>query len=115
MNKVFSKADGMLAEAAKKFTSVSVNRGKTAFPKAPKDLESLGIRWDFDGEVTQGEQVYNKFQIQPNAGKIPSSIKDWREKNGGTHAVMGTMYVKKGGSKGDVQEAFEKFKKEFKD
>jgi hypothetical protein len=29
--------------------------------------------------------------------------------------VMGTMYVKKGGSKDDVQEAFEKFKKEFKD
>jgi hypothetical protein len=53
MNKVFSKADGMLAEAAKKFTSVSVNRGKTAFPKAPKDLENLGIRWDFDGEMTQ--------------------------------------------------------------
>lgn len=115
MNKVFSKADGMIAEAAKNFTSVSVNRGKTAFPKEPKDLETLGIRWDFDGEVTQDGQVFNKFQIQPNAGKVPSSIKDWREKNGGTHAVMGTMYVKKGGSEGDVQEAFETFKKELKE
>jgi hypothetical protein len=114
MNKVFSKANGMLAEAAKKFTSVLVNLGKTAFPKAPKYLENLGIRWDFDGEVTQVGQVYNKFQIQPNAGKISSSIKDWRKKNGRTHAVMGTMYVKKGGSKGNVQKAFKEFKKEFK-
>lgn len=35
MSEVFSKTDGMLAEAAKQFTSVSVNRGKTAFPKVP--------------------------------------------------------------------------------
>lgn len=91
-----------------------MSRGKTAFPKAPKDLENLGIRWDFDGEVTQNGQVYNKFQVQPNAGKVPSSIREWRDKNGGTHAVMGSMLVKKGGTVNDVQEGFDKFQKDFK-
>jgi hypothetical protein len=114
MNKVFSKAEKMISEAAKKFTSVSVNRGKTAFPKAPKDLENLGIRWDFDGEVEKEGTVYNKFQVQPNAGKIPSTVREWRDKNGGTHAVLGTMLVKKGGSKDDVEDAFSKFQEEFK-
>jgi hypothetical protein len=45
MNKVFDKARSAVATSAKKFTNVSVNRGKTAYPKASKDLENLGIRW----------------------------------------------------------------------
>jgi hypothetical protein len=114
MNKIFDKARSAAAKAAKKFTSVSVNRGKTAYPKAPKDLENLGIRWDFDGEVEEEGTVYNKFQIQPNAGKVPSTIREWREKNGGTHAVMGVMYVKKGGSSEDVTEAWDNFEEKFK-
>ncbi|OJD22271.1 hypothetical protein ACJ73_06380 [Blastomyces percursus] len=114
MNKIFSKSKDMVQQAAKKFTNVSVSRGKTAFPKAPKDRENIGMRWDFDGEVTQNGTIYNMFQVQPNAGKVPSSIRDWRDKNGGTHAVMGNMLVKKDGTAGDVQEGFDKFVEEFK-
>lgn len=54
------------------------------------------------------------FQIQPNAGKVPSTIREWREKNGGTHAVMGVMYVKKGGSVDDVAAGWATFEGEFK-
>ena len=43
------------------------------------------------------------FAQQANAGKVPSSIKQWRESNGGTHAVMATGYVKKDGTKEDVE------------
>ena len=114
MNKVFGTVEGALTGAAKKFTSVSVSRGKTAYPKTSKDLENLGIRFDFDGEIDQNGKTYNKFQIQPNDGKIPSSVKRWRDNNGGTHAVMGSMFVKKGGTADDVKEGFEKFKEEFK-
>ena len=114
MNKVFAAVEKALSGASKKFTSVSVNRGKTAFPKASKDLENLGIRFDYDGEVSENGLTYNKFQVQPNAGKIPSSVKQWRDSNGGTHAVMGSMRVKKGGTADDVKEGFEKFKEDFK-
>jgi hypothetical protein len=114
MNKVFGKARSEAAKAAKKFTNVSVNRGKTVYPKAPKDLENLGIRWDYDGEVEDNGTLYNKFQVQPNAGKVPSTIREWREKNGGTHAVMGVMYVKKGGSVDDVAGGWDTFEREFK-
>lgn len=91
-----------------------MERGGTTFPKAQKDLENLGIRWDYDGEVTESGTVYNKFQVQPNAGKVPSTISNWRDSNGGTHAVMGTMFVKKDGTKESVKEGFSKFKEEFK-
>jgi hypothetical protein len=114
MNKIFGKARSEAAQAAKKFANVSVNRGKTVYPKAPKDLENLGIRWDYDGEVEHDGTIYNKFQIQPNAGKVPSTIREWREKNGGTHAVMGVMYVKKGGSVDDVAAGWDAFEREFK-
>lgn len=39
---------------------------------------------------------YHKYQSQPNARKIPSSIRQWRDRNGGTHAVMTTLYIPKG-------------------
>jgi hypothetical protein len=114
MNKILDKARSAATNAAKKLTNVSVGRGKTAYPKTPKDLENLGIRWDYDGEVEYDGTLYNKFQIQPNAGKIDSTIRQWREKNGGTHAVMGVMYVKKGGSVDDVAVGWDNFVKEFK-
>ncbi|ESZ90625.1 phosphotransferase enzyme family protein [Sclerotinia borealis F-4128] len=107
MKRVLDKARSSVTNAAKKFTNVSVARSKTAYPKAPKDLENLGLRWDYDGTV------YNKFQVQPNAGKVPSTIREWREKNGGTHVVMGVMYVKKGGSSEDVATGFDNFTKEL--
>ncbi|KIW39676.1 uncharacterized protein PV06_08268 [Exophiala oligosperma] len=92
----------------KKFTDPSVGRGKTVFPKNEADKERLGIRWDYDGEVTKADGTYHKFQMQPNAGKVPASIEDWKKKHGGTHAVMATAFVKKGGSKNDVKEGLEK-------
>lgn len=58
-----------------------------------------------DDEVNKADGTYHKFQLQPNAGKVPSSIKQWRDVNGGTHAVMATSYVKKDGTKEDVEKA----------
>lgn len=77
------------------------------YPKSSGDQEQIGVRWTYDGEVTKSDGVYNKFRMQPNAGKIPSSIKQWREENGGTHSVMASALVKKGGTKDDVQKGLE--------
>lgn len=105
MQKALKKATGKAVEgnAWKKFTNPSVSRGKTTFPKTQAEQESVGVRWDYDGEVTKADVVYHKFQMQPNAGKVPSSIKTWREGHGGTHAVMATALVKKDGSKEDAE------------
>lgn len=35
---------------------------------------------------------------------MPSTIKQWREANGGTHAVTADVFVKKDGTKEDVEE-----------
>lgn len=114
MNKVFNKVEtGLTTAVSKKLTSVSVTRGGTAWPKSQKDLQNNGIRFDYDGEVTQNGVTYNKFQVQPNGGKVPSSISQWRDANGGTHAVMGSMYVKKGGTQSNVKSSFQKFKEDF--
>jgi hypothetical protein len=91
----------------KKFTDVSVSRGKTVYPKSSGDQERVGVRWDYDGEVSKADGVYNKFQMQPNAGKVPSSIRQWREQNGGTHSVMASAFVRKGGTKDDVKKGLE--------
>ncbi|KAG2413238.1 hypothetical protein HFD88_002427 [Aspergillus terreus] len=85
------------------FTDPTAGRGHTTFPKGPADQERLGVRWGYDGEVTNAYGVYHKFQMQPNAGKVPSAIRRWREGHGGTHAVMATALVKKGGTKEDVE------------
>ena len=74
---------------------MSVTRGGTAWPKSQKDLLNNDIRFDYDGEVTQKGITYNKFQVQPNAGKMPFSVSRWCDTNGGTDAIMGSMYVKK--------------------
>jgi hypothetical protein len=55
-----------------------------------------GVRWDYDGVVQLSDgKEYHKFQLQPNAGEIPLTIKRWREKNGGIHAVIGSMHTQK--------------------
>jgi hypothetical protein len=89
-------------KAWKKLANPTISRGKTAFPKSQKDQERLGVRLDYDGEVTKQGVQYHKYQIQPNAGKVPTSIEQWRKKNGGTHAVMGSIYVKKNGTEKEV-------------
>lgn len=97
----------------KKFVKPTVGRGKTVWPQTEKDLEKYGIRWDYDGEVTVKDVVYHKYQCQPNAGKVPTSIKKWREANGGTHAVMGNMLVKKDGEAEDVRAAMDELIEEL--
>ena len=93
--------------AWKKLADPSASRGNTEWPKSKADLEKIGVRLDYDGQITQGGTIYHKYQCQPNAGKIPSSIKDWRESHGGTHAVMASIYVKKDGSKEEVKAAID--------
>lgn len=62
--------------------------------KTQADLLKCGVRWDYDGVVKKDDgEEYHKYQLQPNAGKIPSSIKQWRDKNGG---MMTNLYIPKG-------------------
>jgi hypothetical protein len=93
--------------AWKKLANPTVGRGKTAWPKSSVELENVGVRFDYDEEVTQNGTVFHKFQCQPNAGKISASLKDWREKHGGTHAVITTVFNKKGATKSEVLQAVE--------
>jgi hypothetical protein len=88
-----------------KLSSPTASRGKTAFPKKPADQQRLGVRFDYDGVIEKDGTEYHKYQMQANAGDdIPSSIKNWRNANGGTHAIMSDVYVKKDGTKEDVEE-----------
>lgn len=84
MNKVWDKVRSAVMDKATKFLNVKVNRGRTAFPSTSKEKQNLGIRFDFDGEETAEDgSVYNLFQVQPNAGDVPSAFKkmarqEWR-------------------------------------
>jgi hypothetical protein len=50
MKKSISSAMSKVVEGNvwKKFTDVSVGRGKTVYPKSSAEQERVGIRWDFD-------------------------------------------------------------------
>lgn len=97
----------------KKLANPTVSRGKTAWPKLPAEQARYGIRYDYDGEIEIDGVKYNKFQMQPNAGDdVPSTIKNWRNKMGGTHAVMAALLVPKDGDKDAVKEALEKANEE---
>lgn len=73
--------------AWQKLANPGANRGGTEWPKKPADLERIGVRFDYGGEVTIDGVVHHKYQVQPNAGKIPSSLKKIRdESKKGTHA-----------------------------
>lgn len=97
-----------------KFSNPSAARGKTAYPKTSADQERYGIRFDYDQVVTQTDGTeYHSFKMQPNAGKIPSSIKAWRDKNG-TDAVMAKVLVKKGATREEVQVALDTAREAFK-
>lgn len=117
MNSAIEKFAKFAASASKatKLTSLTVHRGLTALPTKSIDEQSYGLRADFDGEMVCNGVKYNKFEIQPNAGsKIPSAVEQWRDKNGGTHAKIGSIYVKDGGTQEDVKHAFEEFLRAFK-
>ncbi|KAF2114560.1 hypothetical protein BDV96DRAFT_577057 [Lophiotrema nucula] len=98
-------------EVLRKWTKLArptVTRGATAWPKTSTEQEKFGIRLDYDGTVTQNGVSYHKFQVQPNAGKIPTSISTWMKKNGSsTHAVMADVLVKDGATENEVEEAVE--------
>jgi hypothetical protein len=80
-----------------KFFHVTVAKGKTVWPKTAADLLRYGVRWDYGGTVKLDDDLeYEKFDLQPNAGKIPHTIAVWRDQHGGTHAVIGSMYLLKG-------------------
>lgn len=97
----------------KKLINPTVGGGGTQWPKSTSDLESHGIRFDYDGDVEENGETYHKYQVQPNAGKIPSTWKAWRDKNGGTHSVIGTLKDKKGATKADVEDALNNFEGDF--
>lgn len=110
MQKAFKNVTKKVVEDSNytKFTHPKVSRGKTAFPSGQQLQKQLGVRYDYDGEVKKDGVDCHKYNVQPNAGEdIPSSIKRWREDNGGTHKVMATVYVKKDGTKDDVEKALE--------
>ncbi|KAK2813971.1 hypothetical protein FQN50_000375 [Emmonsiellopsis sp. PD_5] len=77
----------------RKFFHPTVSRGKTVWPKSAADMLRYGVRWDYDGIVNYNGVDCHRYQLQPNAGKIPSTIKAWRDKNGGTHAVIAVMHI----------------------
>jgi len=109
----------LIAEATKgntwqKFANPTAARGKAAYPKTPAEQEKFGVRFDYDTIVTRNDgTVCHMFKMQPNAGKIPSSIKAWRDKNG-TDAVMANVYVKKGATMEEVKAALDAAREEFK-
>ncbi|KAI2968461.1 hypothetical protein CBS147323_4246 [Aspergillus niger] len=90
-----------------KLANPTVDRGRTQWPKSDSDLENHGVRFDYDGIIEENGVKYHKYQVQPNAGKIPSSWKDWRDKHGGTHAVIGTVKIKEDATKEDVDESLQ--------
>lgn len=94
----------------KKLTKPTVPVGGTQWPKSASELERQGVRFDYDGTVTEDGQEFHRYQIQPNAGKIPSAWKRWRDEHGGTHAVIGTLKVKKDATMEEFREALEKFR-----
>ncbi|KAF4618167.1 hypothetical protein D9613_011659 [Agrocybe pediades] len=97
----------------RKLANPTVARGKTAFPRVSGDQEKYGIRLDYDTDVNQDGMEYHLFKMQANQGKIPSSLKTWRDKNG-TDAVMATVWVKADASKEEVEDALDSAWEKFR-
>lgn len=98
----------VVTNAWKKLVNPKVERGKTAWPKSQADLLRFGIRFDYDGIVTVNGKEFHKYQCQPNAGKIDSSLQKWKKQHGGTHATITSILIKKGGTEQDVDDAITK-------
>lgn len=99
----------------KKLARPTVSRGNTATPKTEAEQKRLGVRYDYDGDIEQDGVVYHKYQLQVNAGEdINPTLKQWRAKNGGTHAVMANVFVKQDATKEEVEEALETAHKDVK-
>ena len=83
-------------KAWEKLANPTVSRGKTAFPKSQKEQERLGIRLYYDGGVTQMVSNTTNIRFSQMPKRPLPQIEQWKKKNGGTHAVMGSIYVKDG-------------------
>ncbi|KAJ7775915.1 hypothetical protein DFH07DRAFT_951819 [Mycena maculata] len=44
-----------------KLANPTAGWGKTAFPKKPADREWLGVRFNYNGEITIGNTEYHKY------------------------------------------------------
>lgn len=92
----------------KKLIRPTISLHGTAFPKTKPDLEKLGVRFDFAGTIEEQGKKLHCFQVQVNAGKIPTSWKQWRQKHEkGTHGIVATIKVPDNGTKDDVQAALD--------
>lgn len=111
--KVVDAITGRGSKVWEKLRKPTVARGKTQWPKTQSDLENQGVRFDYDGIIEENGQIYHKYQVQPNAGKIPSSWKEWRDKNGGTHAVIGTVKIKQDATKDEVDSVLRSFEEKL--
>jgi hypothetical protein len=47
--------------AWKKLARPTVGRGKTTFPNSQKELQRLGVRFGYDGEVTRDGTQYHEY------------------------------------------------------
>lgn len=71
-------------------------------------LEQLGVRFNFAGTIEKNGRKFHRFQVQVNAGKIPTSWKQWRQKHEkGTHGIVATVEIPDNGSEEEVQEALD--------
>lgn len=55
--------------------------------------------------MNKNGQTFYKDQLQPNAGKIPALIEDWRKNNGDKHGVMTVVLIGKDATKEEVSQA----------
>jgi hypothetical protein len=86
------------------------HRGQTALPLGSAN-DRYRLRADFyDSIKLADETASNKFQIQLNAkGQKSRSLYDWANKRGGAHAVLGSLFVKKSGTKQNVVSTYADF------
>lgn len=78
------------------------------------EQEKFGVRFDYDKVVTKDDGTEcHMFKMQPNTGKIPSSIKAWRDKNG-TDTVMAKILVKKDATMEEVKAALDEVREAFR-
>ena len=86
-----------------KFTKEGAS-GRTVWPLNKADQEKFGFRFDYSRMLMENGVSYFLFKLQPNAGsKIPAALKAWREKNGGTHAVIKDIKIREGAPKEEVE------------
>ena len=117
MKRTLGKAFQSLLEGNgwEKLSTPSVTRGATAVPRNPSAFERIGLRLDYDGTVDRADGKYHKFELQVNAGKIPSAFSRWKnEQSSGTHSVMAKVEIKDGATKAEIEAALKEATKDVK-